>query len=461
MEHNTENKLGVMPINRLLVGMSVPIMASMMVQALYNIVDGIFVARVSQTALAAVSLAFPIQVIIIAVGVGTSVGAGSLLARRLGEKRKDDARLVALNGFFLACVGGIVFALLGVLGSRFYFASFSHDPQLVAMGTSYTVICTLFSGVQLMSIMGGRVAQSTGNALHSMTAQMAGAATNILLDPILIFGLFGFPRMEVTGAAVATVIGQGVSLLIIVYLNLFKNREIKLTLRGFSPRRDVIVDIYRVGLPSIVLQSIGSVMIFGLNKILAGFTPTAITVLGVYFKLQGFIFMPVFGLCAGMVPIVAYNYGARRPQRILQAISLTVRMAAGIMAIGLILFWLLPGWFLGTLFDAPPEMLQIGIPALRIISLHFVPAAIAIVLSSAFQALGNGMYSLVMSFTRQIVVILPVAWLMAQFFGLHAVWWSFPIAEAVSIVMALAMFRRIHKRKIQCMTSDEERCDIK
>jgi Na+-driven multidrug efflux pump len=265
--------------------------------------------------------------------------------------------------------------------------------------------------------------------------------------------------MEVTGAAVATVIGQGVSLLIIVYLNLFKNRELKLTLRGFSPQREIIVDIYRVGLPAIVLQSISSVMIFGLNKILAGFTPTAVTVLGVYFKLQGFIFMPVFGLCAGMVPIVAYNYGARSPQRILQAISLTVRMAAGVMSVGLLLFWLLPGWFLGTLFDAPPEMLQIGIPALRIISLHFIPAAIAIVMSSAFQALGNGMYSLVMSFTRQIIVILPVAWLMARFVGLHAVWWSFPIAEAVSIAMALTLFRRIYKARIQCMTSSEERCE--
>jgi putative MATE family efflux protein len=377
----------------------------------------------------------------------------------LGEKRKDDARLVALNGFFLAFVGGVVFAILGVLGAHHYFASFSTDPTLIAMGTAYTVICTMFSGVQLMSIMGGRVAQSTGNALHSMMAQMAGAVTNILLDPILIFGLFGFPRMEVTGAAVATVIGQGVSLLIIVYLNLFKNRELKLTLRGFSPQREIIVDIYRVGLPAIVLQSISSVMIFGLNKILAGFTPTAVTVLGVYFKLQGFIFMPVFGLCAGMVPIVAYNYGARSPQRILQAISLTVRMAAGVMSVGLLLFWLLPGWFLGTLFDAPPEMLQIGIPALRIISLHFIPAAIAIVMSSAFQALGNGMYSLVMSFTRQIIVILPVAWLMARFVGLHAVWWSFPIAEAVSIAMALTLFRRIYKARIQCMTSSEERCE--
>jgi putative MATE family efflux protein len=444
-----ENKMGTLPIDRLLVSMSLPMMGSMLILALYNVVDSIFVARLSEAALTAVSLAFPVQMLMSAVGVGTGVGINALLARRLGEKNFSDANLVAANGIFLAVLSSLAFTAFGLLGVEHYFGAFTDPGRLRDMGISYTLIVSVASQGLFLSIAGERVAQATGNTLYSMFAQLAGAVTNIILDPILIFGLLGFPRMEVAGAAIATVIGQFVSMAVIFYFNLARNREVTLSLRGFRPHRRVIGEIYRIGLPSIFMQAIGSVMTLGMNRILILFSQTAVAVFGVYFKLQSFVFMPVFGLNSGMTPIIGYNYGARHRARIVQTVRLAVVVAICIMAAGTLVFQLLPGWILSVLFEASPAMLEIGVPALRIISLHFIPAAVSIVLSGTFQALGQGMYSLAMSASRQLLVLLPGAYLLGRYVSLDAVWLCFPLAETVALVMALLLFRRLYQNRIR------------
>lgn len=445
-----ENKMGVMPIPKLLITMSLPIVLSMLVQALYNIVDSIFVAQINENALTAVSLAFPVQNLMIAISAGTGVGINALLSRNLGEKKYEDANLAARNGIFLAIVSSIIMALIGIFGSKPFFLMQTKDPQIVSYGTQYMTIITVVSIGIFMQITFERLLQATGRTIYTMITQGLGAIINIILDPILIFGLFGFPRMEVAGAALATITGQVIAVFLSLYYNIKKNPEININMKGFRPNKRVISYIYQVGIPSIIMQSIGSVMVFGMNKILLLFSSTAAAVFGVYFKLQSFIFMPIFGLNNGMIPIIAYNYGSRQKKRILSTIKLSVGIAVFIMCIGFFLFQAFPAQLL-SFFDASEHMLEIGVPALRIISLSFIFAGYCIIIGSVFQALGNGMYSLVVSAARQLLVILPVAYLFAMIFGLHMVWWAIPIAEIVSVLLSMFLFRRIKRLRLDSM----------
>lgn len=445
-----ENKMGVMPVNRLLFSMSLPMILSMLVQALYNIVDSIFVAQIGETALAAVSLAFPVQNLIIAVSVGTGVGVNALLSRSLGEKNQETANLAAVNGIFVFFLSYLLFAVFGLFFARMYFTVQTSNPEIIEQGTIYLSVCSIFSFGIFLEIALERIMQSTGRTIYNMITQGLGAIINIILDPILIFGLFGFPRMGILGAAVATVIGQIIAMLLLLYFNIRKNSDVNLNMRRFRPDTAIIAEIYRVGLPSIIMQSISSVMTFGVNKILLLFSETAVSVFGIYFKLQSFIFMPVFGLNNAMVPIVAYNYGAARKDRIMKTIRSSVTAAVAIMLAGLAIFQIFPEQLL-YLFDASEHMMGIGVPALRIISLSFLFAGYCIVIGSVFQALGNGVYSLITSAARQLVCILPAAWLFASVFGLHAVWYAFPLAEIISVVLTTLLFRRIYQKKIQLL----------
>lgn len=443
-----ENKMGVMPVPKLLITMSLPMVISMLVQALYNVVDSVFVAKINEAALTAVSLAFPVQNLMIAISAGTGVGINALLSRHLGEKKFEEANNVARNGIFLGMASYIVMALIGLFGSHLFFTVQTNDPIIIRYGTQYMLIITIVSVGIFMQITFERLMQSTGRTIYNMITQGTGAVINIVLDPILIFGLFGLPRMEVAGAALATVIGQLVAVCMSLYFNCRKNPELNINMKGFRPDRTIIANIYKVGVPSIIMQSIGSVMVFGMNKILLIFSSTAAAVFGVYFKLQSFIFMPVFGLNNGMIPIVAYNYGARDKKRIMKTINLSVMIAVGIMILGLAIFQIFPAQLL-RLFDASEHMLEIGVPALRIISLSFIFAGYCIIVGSAFQALGNGVYSLIVSVARQLFVILPVAYLFAELFGLHMVWWAIPIAEIVSVVLSSLLFKRIIRQKVK------------
>ena len=449
-EAPAENKMGVMPVNRLLFSMSLPMILSMLVQALYNIVDSIFVAQIGETALAAVSLAFPVQNLIIAVSVGTGVGVNALLSRSLGEKNQETANLAAVNGIFVFFLSYLLFAVFGLFFARMYFSVQTSNPEIIEQGTIYLSVCSIFSFGIFLEIALERIMQSTGRTIYNMITQGLGAIINIILDPILIFGLFGFPRMGILGAAVATVIGQIIAMLLLLYFNIRKNSDVNLNMRRFRPDTAIIAEIYRVGLPSIIMQSISSVMTFGVNKILLLFSETAVSVFGIYFKLQSFIFMPVFGLNNAMVPIVAYNYGAARKDRIMKTIRSSVTAAVVIMLAGLAIFQIFPEQLL-YLFDASEHMMGIGVPALRIISLSFLFAGYCIVIGSVFQALGNGVYSLITSAARQLVCILPAAWLFASVFGLHAVWYAFPLAEIISVVLTTLLFRRIYQKKIQLL----------
>lgn len=449
-EAPAENKMGVMPVNRLLFSMSLPMILSMLVQALYNIVDSIFVAQIGETALAAVSLAFPVQNLIIAVSVGTGVGVNALLSRSLGEKNQETANLAAVNGIFVFFLSYLLFAVFGFFFARMYFTVQTSNPEIIEQGTIYLSVCSIFSFGIFLEIALERIMQSTGRTIYNMITQGLGAIINIILDPILIFGLFGFPRMGILGAAVATVIGQIIAMLLLLYFNIRKNSDVNLNMRRFRPDTAIIAEIYRVGLPSIIMQSISSVMTFGVNKILLLFSETAVSVFGIYFKLQSFIFMPVFGLNNAMVPIVAYNYGAARKDRIMKTIRSSVTAAVAIMLAGLAIFQIFPEQLL-YLFDASEHMMEIGVPALRIISLSFLFAGYCIVIGSVFQALGNGVYSLITSAARQLVCILPAAYLFAAVFGLHAVWYAFPLAEIISVVLTTILFRRIYQKKIQLL----------
>ena len=443
------NKMGTMPIPKLLISMSLPMMISMLVQALYNIVDSMFVAQLNEDALTAVSLAFPIQTLMIAIASGTGVGINALLSRNLGEKNYEAADSAAKNGLFLGIASCIIFAVIGGLGSHFFFAAQTDNQTIVTYGTQYLTIITVCSAGIFLQITLERLMQSTGKTIYNMITQGTGAIINIILDPILIFGLFGLPKLEVAGAALATIIGQVIAVLMSFYFNLTRNKEINISLRGFRPHMRTIAVIYEVGIPSIIMQAIGSVMTFGMNKILLIFSSTAAAVFGVYFKLQSFIFMPVFGLNNGMIPIIAFNYGARNKDRIIQTIKLSVAIAVSIMMFGLAIFQTLPGFLLKNLFDASENMLKIGVPALRIISLSFLFAGYCIIVGSVFQALGNAVYSLIVSAARQLFVILPVAYAFARIFGLSMVWWSIPIAEIASVVMSTVLLRRIYQTKIK------------
>ena len=445
-----ENKMGTMSINRLFLSMSLPMIISMLVQAMYNIVDSIFVAMISQEALTAVSMAFPIQNLIIAVSAGTCVGVNALLSRSLGEKNQEMADLAASNGVFLAFLGFVAFALFGMFGARIFFESQTNNEQIINYGVQYLQICCILSCGIFGEMMYERILQSTGRTIYSMITQGTGAIINIILDPILIFGLLGFPKLGIQGAAGATVFGQIVAMLLAMYFNHAKNHDVKVHFKGFKPHGRTIRLIYAVGVPSIIMQSISSVMTFGMNKILITFSETAVAVFGVYFKLQSFIFMPIFGLNNGMIPIVAYNYGARHRKRIMATVRLSIYIAVGIMLAGLVIFQLFTPDLL-KMFQADEHMLAIGVPALRIISLSFLFAGYCIIVGSVFQALGNGVYSLLVSVARQLVCILPLAYIFATRLGLHAVWYSIPIAELTSVVLTTLLFRKIYVEKIRVL----------
>ena len=446
-EARQENKMGVMPVTKLIITMSLPIMASMLVQALYNIVDSIFVAQISENALTAVSMAFPIQNLMIAVATGTGVGINALLSRNLGAKDYEKVNNIASHAIFLAVASYLLFLIIGISGSEAFFRSQTDIEEIVVYGTQYTRICCCLSLGLFISIFCERMLQATGKTTLSMYSQGAGAITNIIMDPILIFGMFGFPAMGVAGAAYATVLGQIVSAMISIILNMKKNKEIHMRLKGFRPNPALIKQIYEIGIPSIIMASIGSVMNYGMNRILLGFTSTATAVFGVYFKLQSFVFMPVFGLNNGVIPVIAYNYGAGNRERVVKAIKTSAVIAIFIMTAGVAAFQTIPELLL-KMFDASETMLFIGVPALRIISLSFIFAAVGIACSSAFQALGYAFYSMLMSIVRQLVVLLPVAFLLSMTGEVRLVWFAFPIAEVAAIILCAFFMVHINKTVI-------------
>ncbi len=450
MTNSKENKMGIMPIPKLLFSMSVPMMLSMIVQSIYNIVDSMFVAHINENALTALSLVFPFQMFMIGISVGTGVCVNALLSRSLGENNQKNSNLAAKNGIFLAVVFSIVFAIVGILFGKQFILAQTSDPQIVKYSLEYLNVITIFSFGTFMQMMFERLLQATGKTVLSMITQIFGAVTNLILDPIMIFGLLGFPALGVKGAAIATVIGQSLAGLLALYFNIKKNDDINISLKGFKPDFRIIKTIFSVGFPSILMQTIGSFLTYFINKFLISFTPTAVSVYGIYFRLQSFVFMPVFGLNNGMVPIIAYNYGARNKKRILDTIKLSIITAVLIMLTGLAIFQTIPAQLL-ALFDASEEMLAIGVPALRIISLSFIFAGFSIICGSVFQALGNGFLSLIISITRQLIFILPLVYILGHFFGLSAVWFSIPIAEISSLILSIIFLRYILRKKVSIM----------
>ena len=448
---NRENKMGVMPVGRLLLSMSLPMVISMLVQALYNVVDSMFVSRVSEEALTALSMAFPIQNLMIAMAAGLGVGLNAVLSRSLGAKDTASVNRAAANGLFLELAGAALFMLGGATIVRIFFEAQTDITSIVESGVIYTRIIMLGCAGIFMQILFERLLQSTGRTVLTMASQATGAIINIVLDPILIFGLLGAPKMGVAGAALATVIGQWISACLGLCLNLRFNPEVSLSARGMRPHGATIGRILKIGVPSVVMQSIGSVMTFTMNQILIAFSSTAVAVFGVYFKLQSFVFMPVFGLNNGTVPIVAFNYGARRADRMMQAIRYTVIAAMGIMTCGAVVFNVLPAQLLG-IFDASEEMLRIGMPALRIISLSFPVAGFCIGCGSVFQALGYSLYSMITSLVRQLFVLIPCAYLLGRLTGdVTMVWWAFVIAEAFSLLLTGVFFKRIYEKVIKAV----------
>ncbi len=446
LENIKENKMGVMPINKLILTMSVPIMISMLIQALYNIVDSMYVAMISEEALTAVSIAFPYQNLMIAVATGTGVGVNSLLSRNLGEKDFTAANKTANISLTIALVISVLFALFGFVIIK-PFLSFQTENQVVfTEARSYLIIVSSFCFGLFGQIATERLLQATGKTVYSMITQALGAIINIILDPIMIFGLGPIPKMGIAGAAYATVIAQIIATLAGIALNIRINKELTLSAKLMKIDWDIVKKIYVVGIPSIVMGSIGSVMTFCINKILVGFTETAVAVFGAYFKLQSFIFMPVFGLNNGIVPIMAYNLGAKKPDRIKKTIKLSMIYATSFMLFGFIVFQTIPHVLLGNLFNASAKMLSIGIPALRLISIAFIFAGICIVSISVFQAVGKGMYSLYVSVARQLVVLIPCAYLLSLTGSLNLIWLSFPIAEIVSIAVCIVYLRRVYKK---------------
>lgn len=445
-----ENKMGTMPVGKLIFNMSLPMMVSMLVQALYNIVDSIFVAMLSENALTAVSLAFPLQTLLIAVATGTGVGMNALLSKALGEKEFKKANRTASNAAILYVLSYIIFFVLGFIIVKPFYASqtANAEAEIMEMGIDYLSTVMIFSFGMFAQIFFERLLTSTGKTMFSMASQLSGAVINIILDPILIFGLFGAPEMGVTGAAVATVIGQCGGGLIAGICNHKYNHEVRLEFKGFKPDFKIIGTIYAVGIPSIIMQSIGSVMTYSMNRILIGFSSTATAVFGVYFKLQSFFFMPVFGLNNGITPIIAYNYGAQQRKRMIKTIKFSLAVAFCLTFIGFVAFEGIPQVLLG-MFNASEEMLVIGIPALRIIGIHYLIAWFCIIVGTVFQALGKAVFSMIVSIMRQLVVLIPAAFILSKVGGLHAVWWAFPIAEAMSLAVSSIFLVRIYNTIIK------------
>lgn len=460
MSEITENKMGVKPMLPLLLGMSLPAMFSMMIQALYNVVDSIFVARFHPDALQAVSLAYPLQLILISFGVGTAVGVNSLIARRLGAKNYKEANAAATTGLVLAAINWLIFLLIGLLFARRFIALFTSDATVIEYGRQYLTVVLCFSLGMVTSCMGEKILQSTGNMIFPMITQLIGAIVNIIFDPLLIFGIGFFPRMGVLGAAIATVFGQFCSMTFILIVLFVKKHDVKITFKGFRLQKDVLKNIYAVGFPAIIMQSIGSVMVSGINAIIsiadiaAEYAAAYINAFGIYFKLQSFVFMPVFGLNQGVSPIIGYNYGAHNKKRMYSAFRLGIIIAAAIMAAGMLLFQLAPEWLL-SLFQSDAAidsaanslLVEVGVPVLRIISLSFIMAALGIMFSTLFQAIGKGFYSMIMSVSRQLVILLPVAYLLSKV-NMTAMWYAFPIAEVVCLGIAIIFFIKLQRNEL-------------
>ena len=443
-----ENKMGVMPVPKLLMNMALPMIISMLVQALYNIVDSIYVSQVSESAVTALSLAFPVQNLQVGFAVGLGVGVNSLLSKSLGQKNQEAADRAAGNGIFLMLIAVAFFVLFGLLGVRRYFSMQSQVAGTVESGMAYTRICCVFTMGMFVEILGERLLQATGRTVHSMIVQATGAIINIILDPIFIHGRFGIPAMGVAGAAVATVIGQWIGACLCIFFNLRYNSDIRFSWRFLKPKAGTVGPILAVGVPAIVMNAIGSVMNFGMNQILQSFQETATGVFGIYYKLQSFFFMPLFGMNSATISIIAFNYGAKKPDRIVKTLRWACGIAVGIMLAGLLAFQLAPGLLLG-LFNPSEEFLAIGTSALRIISIHFPVAAFCIILGACFQALGNGIYSTIVSLCRQLFVLLPVAYLLSLTGDVHNVWWAFPVAEIASGLVTALLFTRIYRQKVK------------
>ncbi len=434
-----------MPVKKLIVTMSLPMMISMLVQALYNIVDSIFVSQINENALTAVTLAFPMQMLVISFGGGTGVGINALLSKALGEKRFDRADKAANTGIFLTAIHYVGFLVLGLCAAGPFIRTQTTEPEIIAFGTSYLSIVLVLSFGAFTQMLFERLLQSTGKTFHSMITQITGAVINIILDPILIFGLFGMPKLGVSGAAYATVFGQMTAGILAIIFNIRINKEIHFSPKLiFHPDKWTMGRIYAVGVPSILMMSIGSVMTYLMNRILIVFSTTATAVFGVYFKLQSFFFMPVFGLNNGLIPVLAYNYGAKKKERIQEALRFSIMLAFCIMVVGMTVFLLIPDRLL-DLFSASDAMKGIGIPALRTIAIHFPIAGISIALGSTFQAFSKSIYALVISVSRQLVVLIPAAYLLSLTGMLNLVWWAFPIAEVVSLMLSIYFYSRIKK----------------
>ena len=443
-----ENKMGVMPVGRLLMNMALPMILSMLVQALYNVVDSVYVSQVSESAVTALSLAFPVQNLLIGFAVGIGVGVNSLLSKSLGQKDQQIANKTAGNGILLILIAVAIFMIFGMTASRPYFAMQSKVAQTVEGGTAYLSICCVFCLGVFVEVLGERLLQSTGRTVYTMITQGVGAVINIVLDPILIHGRFGLPAMGVAGAAVATVIGQWAAAILAVIFNLKCNPEVHFGLRYLKPNLKIIRAILTVGVPSIIMNGIGSIMNFGMNQILQSFMETATSVFGIYFKLQSFFFMPLFGINNATISIIAYNYGAQKPERITKTLKFACVAALALMCTGTLVFQLLPELLL-DMFNPSEEFLSMGISALRIISINFPVAAVCIALGASFQALGNGMYATIISLCRQLIVLLPVAFLLSLSGNVNLVWLSFPIAEVVSLALTVTFFVRIYRKKIR------------
>ena len=443
-----ENRMGTQPVKQLIISMSLPMMISMLVQALYNVVDSIFVARIGEGALTAVTLAFPLQNLMIAVGSGTGVGINALLSRSLGEKKFDKSDSAANNGLFLTFMNFVIFLLIGIFFARPFIKTQITDPQIIEYGATYLQIVSCLSFGIFFQMTFERLLQSTGKTIYSMISQATGAIINIIFDPLLIFGIGPFPRLGVAGAAYATVLGQLIGASIGLYCNIKFNNEINISLKKvLKPEKDTISEIYYVGIPSMLMMSIGSAMTYLMNLILGSFSSTATAVFGVYFKLQSFFFMPVFGLNNGLIPVLAYNYGARRKGRIKEALQFSLILAVSIMVIGCITFLAIPETLL-SFFKASEDMLAIGVPALRTICLSFPLAGVCIAMGSIFQAFSKSLYSLIISVGRQLVVLIPVAWLFSKTGVIDLVWWAFPFAELMSLVLSSYFFRKLYKEKV-------------
>ena len=448
VETQKENRMGNAKMFPLILSMSLPAMFSMLVQALYNIVDSYFVAQVSEKAVSALSLAYPIQNLLIAFAVGTAAGVTSLISRRLGEGRREEAESAATHGVVLSIATWLVFAVFGIFFTTPFFRMFESDLEIIHMGNQYLSICCIFSFGQFVVTMLEKILQATGDMFWPMIFQLVGALINIVVDPILIFGWFGLPAMGVTGAAISTVGGQILSMVLAIVVTA-KRQSIRISLYGFRFQSDIVKDIYAVGIPAIVMQAISTVMNMAINAILAAFSTAAYTVFGLYFKLRSFVFMPVLGLNQGLMPIMGYNYGAKKKKRLIQSFYQGCGIALAIMLIGVLAFMLFPGQLLGF-FNPTEELLLVGIPALRIICLCFPMAALGLVSSNMYQAIGRGNYSLVMSLMRQLVVLVPVAWLLAKVTNdVGMVWWAFPIAEAVSLAVSAMFFGHLYKTELK------------